>query len=117
MSTSNRPWTESYFSKWANVPGSDRSLIAKNSIDSSCTAARNASSPMRPHPLIATLIDIIELASLTLVYNLYIIQSRTMELLRKSSALCARRRMRWLTADLDNGGDNCLPRSDKLKSG
>ncbi len=53
----NRPWTESYFNRWARVGASVRSLTAATSIPSipSFCSILNTWRPMRPKPLIPTL--------------------------------------------------------------
>ena len=51
-----RPWMESYFSRWAIVGMSPRSLTATTSMSGSFTMARNARRPMRPNPLMPTLV-------------------------------------------------------------
>ena len=55
-SASRMPWIESYLSKWAKVSASVRSLTATISSAGLAIAARNALRPMRPNPLIPTLI-------------------------------------------------------------
>src|SRR5437899_11233598 len=47
---------ESYFSRWASVLGSVRSLTATNSSSRSSMAVRSTLRPMRPNPLMPTLI-------------------------------------------------------------
>src|SRR5512146_2798415 len=58
MSLLRLPRMESYLSRWARVLGSVRSLTATNSILRSLSAARSTLRPMRPNPLMPTLIAI-----------------------------------------------------------
>src|SRR3984893_6333130 len=53
------PRMESYFNRWARVLGSVRSLTATNSILLSWSEARSTFRPMRPNPLMPTLIAIL----------------------------------------------------------
>src|ERR1022692_2745191 len=56
MSLDRLPRTESYFSRWASVLGLVRSLTATMSISLSLSAVRRTLRPMRPNPLMPTLI-------------------------------------------------------------
>jgi len=49
----NRPWTESYFRRWARVAGSVMSLIETTSIPGFWARIRKTFRPMRPKPLMA----------------------------------------------------------------
>src|SRR5690606_26113055 len=64
-STPSGPNTESYFSRCASVPASERSLMATNSMSGSFRAVRSTVRPMRPNPLIATRIAIGYVSSLS----------------------------------------------------
>jgi hypothetical protein len=50
------PWTESYLSRWARVTGSVRSLMATTDMFFFFNNALKVIRPMRPNPLIASLI-------------------------------------------------------------
>src|SRR5439155_12368861 len=64
----NRPSTESYFSRFARVRGSVRSLTATKSKSAPlCLAARNRLRPIRPNPLIPILAPIASSSDRTLV--------------------------------------------------
>ena len=55
-SSLSEPCTESYFRRWASVSVSIRSLIPTISMPGRSMAALNTIRPIRPNPLIATLI-------------------------------------------------------------
>ena len=66
MSSDKMPWIESYSRRCASVSGFVKSLIATKSISNAgfCNAARKAFLPIRPKPLIPTLVDIGQINSL-----------------------------------------------------